>query len=758
MAKIFRAEQSDTSSAPWYSLTKVRLLWILILGIPILLGGAGGISLLFHYSNDLPSLDQLERIEPRLITKIFDRNGELVHEYYVEKRIWTPIDSISPLVPQAVMATEDRDFNDHWGMNLWAIPGAIIDAIFHKAKLRGASTLSQQLAKNLFLTPERSLGRKIKEAMVAVKIEQTYTKQEIMEQYLNQVYLGAGCYGFQSAVQEYFGNTLDSITPAQAATLAGMLQQPERLRPDRHPEASIKRRNLILKVMLNEGYIDQAQYISGIEEPIYTPTRDSISSAGAYFSEEIRKHMEKKHGESSLYSDGLEIHSTMDLSIQRTVEEAVQKQLESLQNDLKYRHARFLNLPAKFKMPLDSVVAHWDSVYALFDSIYMAPEKHRPDSMKRYPDSLQYKYLQTAAIVIENKTGAVLAMVGGKDFERSKFNRAIQSTRQPGSSFKPFVYAMAVDNGASPADSVNDQPITIPDPEHPEKSWRPANYEKKFDGFMTYRRALYRSKNLPAIQVAMDYGLNNLVNYANKFGLKQKFAAVPSLAIGSVGATLMEMTSAYTVFPNGGTRIEPYLIQDVTNRNGEVVEKNFKVAREVLSPQTAYILVDMLRDVNVRGTAAKIWASGFHVPSGGKTGTTNDYTDAWYIGFTPDYTMGVWIGQDNHRPMGRGHTGGQAAMPIWLETMQALYDTVKTYPEFKVPGGVVNKTLCKGTLLLAPEGCLDTFTDLFNARFAPTEYCDCSGSDLDLNRSVGNTFSVQEDAEGRQQGRSRKAF
>lgn len=373
-------------------------------------------------------------------------------------------------------------------------------------------------------------------------------------------------------------------------------------------------------------------------------------------------------------------------------------------------------MPKYLKLDLDTIVAHWDSLYPIFKRDFLDLDTNGT----RFPDSLRYRKLQAAAIVIENKTGAVRAMVGGLDFETSKYNRAVQATRQPGSSFKPFVYATAMDNGASPSDSVTDQPITIPDPLDTNKIWRPHNYDYKFSGEMTYRRALYLSKNLPAIQIGQRYGLHNLVNYARKFGLKSPLSAVPSLTIGSIGATLMEMTSAYTVFPNGGNRIEPYLIESVQTKNGEVLEKNMKQESIVLRPTSAYLMVNMLRDVNVRGTAAKVWAQGFHHPSGGKTGTTNDYTDAWYIGFSKHYTMGIWVGIDSHIPMGRGHTGGDAAAPIWISTMKKAHKDIPIEP-FDMPAGITTATICKGTQKLATDLCSEKVSEIFTTSNKPTE-------------------------------------
>ena len=702
--------------------------WFFIFMCPIIVAFIAAFVVYVHYSPQLPSLSQLEQINPRLVTNIFDKDGQIAHEYFVERREWTSIDSIPLDAIHAVMATEDRAFYKHWGMNVWAIPSAIIESAMSGNKLRGASTLTQQLTKLLFLTPERSLSRKIKEMMTAIRIEQTYTKEEILEFYMNEVYLAGGNYGFQAAGKYYFGKPLDSLSIPEFAVLAGMLQRPETYRPDRHPKNSLRRRNTVLFAMYDAGYITRDEYHKYVSTPIELAKKEEVTGTGLYFFEEIRKYMEKKYGENSLYADGVSVYSTIDPDIQAFLDSVAYVQVEKVRRRIKYRATRRLQLTKKYDMPEDSVVAHFDSVYTLFKKEYLSADtvKNRRGQFARFPDSIRYHHAEVAAIIIENETGAIRAMVGGSDFNKSKWNRAVQSLRQPGSAFKPIVYSTAMDNGASPCDSVNDQPVTIPDPDdrNPNKVWRPGNFEHDFEGMMTLRRALYKSKNLPAILTGMKYGLSNVVNYARKFGIKRApLQAVPSLALGSVGATLMEMTSAYTVFPNGGNRIEPYMIESIVDRNGEILEKNSKVEHEVLRPASAYLMVDMLKDVNIRGTAARVWNSGFRHPSGGKTGTTNDYTDTWYIGFTKQYTMGVWVGSDTPGTMGAGHTGTEDALPIWMATMTKLHKDLPKLP-FPVPPGVISRGICNHTGLVAGEFCSEKTYCLYTAGYGPTERCD----------------------------------
>jgi len=733
------------------NLGKKRLLWILVLGLPVILALVAVKIVWNKLAPTLPSFEKLETIEPRLITKIYDKDSLLVHEFYVEKRIWTPIDSMPDMVKNAVIATEDRKFWNHWGMNLLAIPSAVMESFRTGNRMRGASSLTQQLSKLLFLTPERSLTRKIREVMTAIRIEKTYTKEEILEFYLNEVYLAGGNYGFQSAGQYYFGRPLDSLTVPEVATLAGMLQRPEAYRPDRNPEAAISRRNTVLFAMMDAGYISKAEYEQYLAIPIKTEERVTTVVA-PYYMEDIRKYLERKYGENSLYSDGISVYSTIDPEAQKIIEKAALEQLVKVDKKLRQRAIYKFGLVKKYNLPNDTVLKRFDSIYADFTVNYLAKDTAKTI----YPDSSRYRPAQVGVILIENETGAIRAMVGGRNFNDSKWNRAVQTLRQPGSSFKPFVYATAMDNGASPCDSVNDAPITIPDPLDTSKFWRPGNYSKEFKGMMTYRKALALSQNLPAIQVGMKYGLKNVVEYARKFGVKKApLQAVPSLALGSVGATLMEMTSAFTVFPNGGNRIEPYYIEAIVGKNGEVIEKNYKIEHEVLKKPAAYIMVTMLQVVNTGGTASRVWASGFHHPSGGKTGTTNDYTDAWYIGFTKQYTMGVWIGTDDFVPMGPGHTGTEDALPVWLNSMPQIH---KNLPElqFPVANGVVSKKICNYTGKVAGSYCnLSTYC-LYTASHEVTEECD--GNHFEQPKESAATIFSNTSSPAPKGGKARQVF
>ncbi len=735
---------------------KKVLLWFGIFLVPCI---AIILAIVFYFSSlvpELPPLSQLENIDPKLVTTVYDKDSVPVHEFFVERRVWMPIDSIPAMATNAVMATEDRDFYSHWGLNILAIPKAVIQSVTRGDKIRGASTLTQQLSKLLFLTPERKISRKIKEAMTAVRIEQTYTKREILEFYMNEVYLGGGNYGFEAASEFYFGKSLDKLAVPEYAVLAGMLQRPEGYRPDRHPKAALERRNTVLFAMQDAGYISKEDYKKYLDYPLETVKHQVGNGSGLYYYEEIRKFMENKYGQKSLYADGVNIYSTIDPQIQAFAEDVEKRHIERIRKRIQQRAVWKLGLSAKYKLPADSVVAHFDSIYALFKKDYLAKDTAQDPSKWRFPDSSRYHAPQMAMILIENGTGAIRAMVGGNDFNESRWNRAVQSLRQPGSSFKPIVYATAVEAGASPCDSINDQPVTIEDEADPSKTWRPANFDKEFEGMMTVRRALYRSMNLPAVLTGIKYGLPNVVSYARKFGIrKAPLQPVPSLALGSIGSTLWEMTSAYTVFPNGGIRIEPYMIDSIADKNGNIIERHKSVEHTVLKPASAYIMVDMLKDVNIHGTGARVGASGFRHPSGGKTGTTNNYADAWYIGFTRYYTLGIWVGTDSPAPMGPGHTGSEDPLPAWIEIMKELHKDLPVRG-FTMPAGVIGKKTCNNTGKLAGEFCGATTYCLYSAGHVPDETCD--GNHFSTKKSADNAtlFSSKSSSEGSMKAKTKK--
>jgi len=674
-----------------------------------------------YFSFSLPSLDRLERLDSGHITRVTGKDGRLVHEFYIQRRIWMPEEKMPERLKQAVIAVEDRSFRQHWGVDLTAYPSALLPAFFG-GRARGASTLTQQLAKNLFLTPERSVGRKVREILLAMQIERSYTKKEILEFYFNHVYLGGGAYGFVAASQRYFNKPLDSLTTGQYAMLAGLLQRPEAYRPDANPKAATTRRNVVLGAMRSAGFLSRAEYRAEVEAPLGTHAWRAPSNLGPYYIEHVRQFLAKRWGDEFVYNMGGSVEVTMDSALQHVADSALAFRLKGIRERMQRRTATAYGMPKRLNLPLDTIVAHWDTYYRRFVRDTLEPKGASKEELaainRRFPRYFRYQRPQAALIVIDNATGAVRALVGGESFERSKYNRAVQAVRSPGSSFKPFVYAVAVERGASPGDILNDQPIAIPDESDEGKVWQPGNFEPGFEGRMSMRRAFYKSQNLPAIEVALSVGLENVVTLARRAGFRNRIDAVPSLALGSGEATLLEITSAYSIFPGGGTRAYPYFVERVRDRKGKDLYRHAPRRDEVLSPEAAWIVTTMLRDVNIRGTAAAVWASGLRHPSGGKTGTTNDYTDAWYVGFTKQYTMGVWVGLDDHTPMGGGHTGSANAVPLWIDVMRAAMKG-KAMQGFPQPGGVVEVSYCPTSGLRAQFFCPSPVTDYVIAGHEP---------------------------------------
>jgi penicillin-binding protein 1A len=638
--------------------------WFFRIGIVLAIPAGVFAAALAYAWLTLPPLESLERMEPSLITRMYDKDSNLLREFYVERRVWTPLERVPPRQVQAVLAIEDRDFWTHDGVNLSAIGSSLLSAVSGK-RMRGASTLTQQLAKLVFLSPERSVTRKLREILLALRIERTYTKREILELYLNQVYLGAGAYGFGAAAERYFSRPLDSLDLARQATLAALLQRPEYLRPDTHPQRALARRNLVLRQMAVVAAIPKAQADSAAAGPLALRMQEFErldGDADGYFLDAADREVDDRWGKGFLDSAGTRIRTTLDAKAQRIVETAMREHLADIQ-------------------------ARMDA----------EDPKHKGE-----------RRAQGAFVLIENATGAVRALSGGLDWKESEFNRATMAARSPGSAFKPFVYAAAVDKGISPGGRVVDEPFSMPDPDDSTQQWRPHNLEYDWEGAMTWRRAFYRSRNIPAIRAALEVGLDTVAAYAHRFGLIRPMRPVPALALGACDVSPFEMAAALSVFPNGGLKVQPRFLESVLDRRGEPIPMAIPPPERVLGEASAWILCTMLRDVNIRGTAADVWAGGFYQPSGGKTGTSNDYCDSWYVGFTKRYTAAVWIGTDDHKPLGAGHAGTDDAMPLWADAMERLHQGQKVHAweqDFPRPAGVADIALCKLTGKLAQAWC-----------------------------------------------------
>ncbi len=643
--------------------------------------------LFLHYNKEVPPLDDLRSISPTLSTQVLDKDGMPFGEFFVERRNWVPLDSIPVQLQQAVLAIEDRKFYDHWGMNLHRTVGAAINTVI-KRRRQGGSTLTQQLAKNVFLTSEKKLKRKIKEAITAVKLERYYTKRQLLTFYLNEIYLGNGAYGMQAAARVYFGKDVWKLDLVEMATLAGMIQSPEKYRPDRFKDAAQRRRNVVLQAMSSVGYItpEQAEQASTLGVKVLRTKK--ANTDGAYFLEVVRAHIEREWGEDALYHKGLVVHLPLDRKIQMAADSAVAKWVWEVQRLVNRRVVNKLKLGKKYGMRDSIASVKLDSLFRLY--LDEKGKKTWKDSVE-YADTLEYYPVQAAVVLIENKTGQVRTLVGGKNFDNFKFNRAVQAQRQAGSTFKPFVYGAAIEKGALPSDIMLDDTVAIDDGTG--NLWAPHNYDNTYEGPITLRRALMLSKNMPAVQTAIRYGIDGVVDLARRAGIQSPLPKVYSLSLGSADVKLLEMTSAYSSFATLGTRYEPRMWDSISSQDGAVMERTHPVSNKVMDSANAYVLVDMLRDVVRHGTAYGVVAKGFTFPSGGKTGTTNDYTDAWYIGFTPLYTCGVWMGFDQKKKLGSGFTGGKVALPIWIDVMKAAHRGKQTV-EWARPSRVVSFTAC----------------------------------------------------------------
>jgi penicillin-binding protein 1A len=655
-------------------------------------GIAAGARFIYRLSQDLPTISQMQNIEQSLASKVLDREGNLLHEFSIERRIRVPLSAIPQNLQNAVLAIEDRKFYKHWGIDLRRIIGAAAANVVKGKIAQGGSTISQQLARNLYLNSKQSMVRKIREALTAIQLESCYTKREIFELYLNQVYLGGGAWGVEAASEQYFSKRVAALDLNECATLAGIIQQPERYRPDRKENVKrlTARRNTVLGAMAATGLIDNsvASAVAATAVPFH-PFEDK-ANVGAYFVEMVRRYVSDKFSDNELYNGGLTIYTTLDRAGQEAAESAAAKQVASLQNRLNRIFMDSTKAYRRYKMPRDTFLAHFDSLYAL-----------RAEEYDRLPDSIRLRQAQIAVMALDAATGGIRTMIGGRDFEESKFNRVTMALRQPGSSFKPFVYTAAMEHGFTPASVVLDQPITL---QTPAGEWRPENYDHVFNGPTTIRRALALSVNLVAIQVLMKVGPEVVVDYARRMGLRHSIQPIPSLAIGSCEVTPMEMTCAYQIFANRGVAESPYCIEKIVDKTGRVLDRHVPDEREVLSPQTAYLMCSLLQTVVCCGTASMIPGLGFDRPAGGKTGTTNNYSDAWFIGFTPQMVCCVWTGVDERRSLGLGVTGSIAAVPVWVPTMQALHQKLPVR-DFEVPEGIRTEKLCDQSHLIATRWC-----------------------------------------------------
>lgn len=590
-----------------------------------------GAGILLVGASDLPEVSALESFKPSATTRLFTSDGSLLAEFYLENRTPIPLSRVPKHVINAFLATEDPRFYHHSGIDVVGVMRAMASNIRAGRVVQGGSTITQQLAKLLFLEPDKTLTRKLKEAMLALQIERRYSKDEILSFYLNQVYLGSGAYGIEAAAKTYFGKTADQLTLAEGAMLAGLPAAPNRYSPVNNLDRAYQRRNHVLGRMATEGFITREQAVVAGAEPFVKQPHKEAHFKAPYFVEYIRQQLAAKYGSSTLYRGGLNVYTTLDLHMQELAEAAVMKGLDALAK----RHPQ--------------------------------PASPAAAGQQGTPAAAKVREIQGGFLAIDPSSGGIKAMVGGRDFDKSEFNRSTQALRQPGSSFKPFVFAAAVDKGYRPDDIVMDTPVAYPGAK-PGVLWRPGNFDNKFEGAVTLRRALARSINVVAVKLLADVGIPVVIDYARRLGLTAPLNPYLPLALGASDATLMEMTAAYAAFDNLGVYTTPVGIERITDREGRVIEDVLPQTRQAISPDTAVMMTEMMAEVVQHGTAWE--AKSLGRPAAGKTGTTSDYRDAWFIGYIPSMVTGVWVGYDDHKPIGNRETGSMAALPIWLDFMK----------------------------------------------------------------------------------------
>ena len=679
--------------------------------ILVLAAAAAGVltGLLLVYSTDLPQVTELEQYRPSTITQLYDDQDRVIGQFALQRRVIDSYNDFPKVLRDALISTEDKDFERHWGVDVWRVFGAAWRDIMLDTRAQGASTLTMQLSRNLFLSPDRNFRRKMQEVMLAIQIERRFTKPQIFTLYANQIYLGHGVYGFEAGANFYFGKKAKDLTLEEAAVLAGLPKAPNYYSPINNPERAIRRRNLVINNMMEDGKITAEEAQRAKSAPLKLNVQTEPNNLAPYFVEEIRQYLEKKYGSEEVHEGGLRVYTSLNLEMQRAANQSVLDGLAayerrhgwkgSLLNIVAngdsistYRHVDWDNAlaPASY---VHALVTEVEPQYAILKfGAYQARLGPAEIKWTRYNSPQQFltvgdlvyvkvvdlngndshvmleqeSGVQGALLALDNSTGDIKALVGVRDFQESKFDRATQAMRQVGSSFKPYIYTAAIDEGMTPDDTVLDAPVTFTTPSGP---YTPHNYDGRFEGIITFRRALMQSRNIPALKVTEKVGgIKTVIEYARKFGITAPLPAYLPVALGAADITLMEQTAAFTTFPNDGVRVTPRYIRKVTDYDGRVLEENYPEVKDVISARTARIMVSMLRDVVLHGTAYA--ASKLNHPLAGKTGTTNDFTDAWFVGFSPSVTCGVWIGFDEKKTLGNKETGAMAALPVWMDFMR----------------------------------------------------------------------------------------
>jgi penicillin-binding protein 1A len=730
-----------------------------------------------HLAADLPRIDSLVDYRPPIISSVYADDGRKIGEFYTERRIVVDLDQIPQRLRQAFVAAEDSRFYQHRGIDLVGIARAFFKNLEAGTIVQGGSTITQQVTKSFLLTPERSYSRKIKEAILAYRIDRVFSKDEILYLYLNQIYLGHGAYGVAAAAENYFDKPVADLSLAECAMLAGLPQAPSRYSPFSHPERARQRQRYVLNRMVEEGMVSPAEARVAAETELeIKPRRNWFFEEVPVYTEHVRRYVIERYGEKRLLNDGLQIYTAVDTAAQKAARNEIDKGLRALDKRRGYRgpleqltaegakewiarrSAGDRPVPGEIR---EAVVTAVDDrsgrvrvdlgsragVIQMAGMQWARPldpvsgkaagRLETPGQILKVNDLVQVRVeaagqgvapltlaleqvprVEGALLCLENRTGQVKAMIGGRDFAASQFNRAVQSRRQPGSAFKPIIYAAAIDKGYTPASMLIDAPIIYHD-EARDFTWKPRNYGRRFHGPTSLRRALAQSRNVVTVKLLRDIGVSYVIDYARRLGITSPLAPNLSLALGSSGVSLLELVQAYSVFANRGERVAPIFVTRIVDRDGRVLEEAEDRREPVISPATAYIVTSLLESVVQEGTGQHVKALGR--PVAGKTGTTDDLHDAWFMGYTPGFTTGVWVGFDDDTPLGDGETGARAASPIWLGFMQTLLQD-RPVEVFTVPEGVVFAKIDAETGLLAIAESRETRFECFKEGTEPTTY------------------------------------
>ena len=682
------------------------IITVIVLGAFIAAGAAAGIFI--AYMQEVPEVADLKNYKPNMSTALYDQKGNMISQLYDEQRTVVKLSDVPVNLQNAIIAKEDPRFFQHGGFDIKGIFRAAITDAIHMKIVEGASTITQQLARNLFLDREKTFSRKIKEAVLALQIERFYTKKEILELYCNQIYFGSGAHGVEAAARTYFGKHVYELTLQECAMLAALPQAPSEFNPYLHPNIALEKRNIVLDKMAERGFITDSERDAAKALPIEL-NKLEVQNA-PYFVEYVREQLEATYGSSIIYKGGLRVDTTLDSVLQNTAQEIFNNRIKEIQDRIERNRGRKLDAP-----------------------------------------------LQGAMLAMDPKTGEILVMIGGVDFSKSEFNRSTQALRQTGSSFKPIVYASAIASGFRVSDVFMDSPIVFKNQDGTD--WKPESFSGKFSGPMILLNAITYSKNVDTVRLMNKVGIGTVKKYARLLGITSPLANDLTLGLGSSSLSLLEMVSAFSALANGGSHVEPLSILSVKDSNGKNLEVNTPKLEQVIPDTTAYITTYMLENVVNRGTGRTIRNMGFNGPCAGKTGTTNDFTDAWYIGYTPDIVVGIWIGFDSKQTMGKGMVGGSVAAPIWGDFMLNSFSSSKK--DFPVPDNIIFKKICTKSGMLATTAC--THANTIDAPFVegteplkPCTYHSAVNTSNFLNEDIESSTSASDDWDEEEAGVSIK--